>query len=113
MIREEVEEEEATPVIENGPDVVPTIAMVGDATSVKRAKLSYENWSKEDLVEDIKKRRKKPGKMCRKMMADFFEKEDKIQRHIPWHTHDKEDEILEIKLRGSDEVEGKEGETQD
>ena len=36
MIREDVEEEEATPVIENGPDVVPTIAMVGDAPRLGR-----------------------------------------------------------------------------
>ena len=36
VIREDVEKEEVTPVIENVPDVVPTIAMVGDAPRLGR-----------------------------------------------------------------------------
>ena len=36
MIREDVEKEEATLVIENGPDIVPTIPMVEDAPRLGR-----------------------------------------------------------------------------
>ena len=70
----DMEEEEHTPAavptppeVENGQGVTPTTAVVGNTNQNhpprKRPKLEYDEWSMEDLIVEMKRRRKKPGNM--------------------------------------------------
>ena len=95
-----------SPVVENA-DAAPTIPVVENAPPVKKTKLSYDEWSREDLVEEVKRRKMKPGNMGMKRMIEFLEKEDKNQRRIFWTRHDREeDDAQGTTLRGEQREEG-------
>ena len=79
-----IEEEEVTPTnptvtsttteVDNGPNKVPTIPMAGTGPSVKRTKLDYKDWTKQELEDEMRKRKKKPRGMGRNEMEAFFKK---------------------------------------
>ena len=69
----------------------------------KRVRRTFEEMTREELVEEFKKRRIKPGKRRREAMVDLLNEEDRNQRRIGWAKQARKDAGPKTELREEEE----------
>ena len=80
----------------------------------KKVRINYEDMGSEELVEEMRRRKKKPGRMKREQMIEFLVKENKCQGRITWGKEDVKGCYAKGDLlKGETEVEGEDKDTQE
>ena len=79
----------------------------------KRSRWSYDEMSGEELAEELRRRKMKPGRLSNEKMRELLNKEDRCQSKIVWTRGDLGHNDNVNQPRGGSEGEGEGGRTQE